>query len=340
MSDGPPEDPTQRPMPWDAQPPDGNVNPPGPPPAEPPPESAPTEVTPTPLTPDAPPPAQPAGDPAQPGLISAAPVGWGAAQAPGPSGPPATGGWGAPQAPGPSGQPGAGGPPVGWAPAPQAAEVPGAPGLTFSDTVSRFIAYVIDSVILGFIAAIVAGLLGGGTSSVVTNTDGSISYYSGVSGAAFNVPVVILSLLYFVFFWTGGRRATLGQRIFHIQVGNAFDGRGLTVEQAVRRWLGLGLFIGLFALIPSISSIASLVELIWVIALLITTATSPTKQGLHDRFANTAVVRPAGQGTSGWAVACLIIVGVLFLLFVLSIVALIFVGSQVSTILSAVGESI
>ena len=336
MSDGTPDDPTRRPMPWDPQPADANADAKEPPPDIPPADAAPTEVTPSPqadaLPPDAPPPGAPplepqSAEPVQPGLISAAPVGWGVAQDPTVGTPP-------------PGAPGTGGPPVGWAPPPQTAEVPGAPGLSFADTVSRLVAYIIDSVILGFVAAIIAGVLGAGTSSVITNADGSVSYYSGVSGAAFNVPVVILSLLYFVFFWTGGRRATLGQRIFHIQVGNAFDGRGLTIEQAVRRWLGLGLFLGLFALIPSISSIASLVELVWVIALLITTATSPTKQGLHDRFANSAVVRPAGQGTGGLALACVVVIGILLIFFVLSIVALIFLGGQVSTILSEVGNSI
>jgi uncharacterized RDD family membrane protein YckC len=151
---------------------------------------------------------------------------------------------------------------------------------------------------------------------------------------------VILSLVYFVFFWTGGRRSTPGQRIFNIQVGNAFDGRALSIEQAARRWLGLGLWLGLLSLIPSLVGATSLVQLLWIIVLLITTATSPTKQGLHDKFANTALVKPAGQGSSGLAMACLLVVGLLVLLFIVSIVALIFLGGQVSTILSEIGESI
>jgi len=32
---------------------------------------------------------------------------------------------------------------------------------------------------------------------------------------------------------------------------------------------------------------------VWVIALLVTTAQSPTKQGLHDKFAGTVVVKAA-----------------------------------------------
>ena len=77
----------------------------------------------------------------------------------------------------------------------------------------------------------------------------------------------------------------------------------------------------------------------WAIVLLISTTTSPTIQGLHDRFANSAVVRPVGAGTSLTA-ACLVIIIVLVLIALASIVALIFLGGQVSAILSAVGESI
>ena len=39
--------------------------------------------------------------------------------------------------------------------------------------------------------------------------------------------------------------------------------------------------------------IASLVSLVWFIALVVTTAQSPTKQGLHDRYAHTMVVKAA-----------------------------------------------
>jgi uncharacterized RDD family membrane protein YckC len=330
MSDQPPDDPTKRPMPWDPQQPASNSNPP-----EPPPDAAPTEVTPTPQPPppDAPPPGAPpleppSGEPAQPGLISAAPVGWGASQG-STSGLP-------PTPPGPAGP---GGPTVGWAAPPPVNEVPGAPGLAFADTGSRFVAYIIDSIILAILGGIIGAALGSGTTAVVQTANG-VSSYSGVTGAAFTVAVTILSLLYFVFFWTGGRRATLGQRVFNLQVGNAFDGHGLTLEQAVRRWLGLAYFVGLFALIPNLYGIASLVQFLWVIVLLITTATSPTKQGLHDRFANSAVVRPAGQGSSGLAMACIVIVVILLVIAVLSFVALILVGSQVSTILEEVGNSI
>lgn len=340
MSDGTPNDPTKRPMPWDAQPGDQGATPPEPSSVD----SAPTEVTPTPEPPpvaETPPdagapgplaPAPPTAEPsaAQQGLISAAPVGWGASEGS------STGA--APIVPPGSAEPGA--PAVGWAAPPKTTEVPGAPGLAFADTVSRLVAYIVDLIIIGIVGAIVAGILGFGTTTVTETVDGTFSYYSGVSGAAFTIPVVILSLVYFVFFWTGGRRSTPGQRIFNIQVGNAFDGRALSIEQAVRRWLGYGLWLGLLALVPSLEGASSLVQLLWMIVLLITTITSPTKQGLHDRFANTALVKPSGQGASGLAMACLLLLALLIILPIIAIVALILLGTQVSTILSEIGESI
>ena len=246
-------------------------------------------------------------------------------------------GEGGPTAPGSGGT----GPTVLWAtPTSQAPmEVPGAPGLSFADTTSRVIAFIIDSFLIGITGSIVAALLGYGTTSTFRSGTASGATVS-VQGASFAIPFVALGFLYFVFFWSGGRRATLGQRIFNLQVGNAFDGQPLTLTQAVKRWLGLGLFLSLFAVTPALNGFASLAQFVWVIALFVTTLRSPTKQGLHDRFANTAMVRPSGQSSSGLATACLIIVVVVLLLFVLSVIALIFLGSQVSDILSRAGDSI
>ena len=154
-----------------------------------------------------------------------------------------------------------------------------------------------------------------------------------------SVLTVAISALYFIGSWSGGRRATPGQRLLSIQVGNAFDGRPLTMDQAIRRWLGLGEVVTLLGALPALAGLGNLVLFVWSVVLLITTATSPTKQGLHDRLANSAVVRPITAG-NGWVIACLVIVAALALIPVLSIIALIFLGGQVSTILSNVGESV
>lgn len=226
-------------------------------------------------------------------------------------------------------------PAVAWE-SPSAHRIEVAPGLVYASTLSRFVAFVLDTILIGIVTGFVAGVTGVPPLAGAT-VDGDFS--SVFANPTFNILSAALSLAYFVFFWTGGRRATPGQRIFRIQVGNAVDGAPMTFEQAIRRWLGLGEFLAFFALAPGLAVASSTIQLLWVIALLITTATSPTKQGLHDRFANSAVVQPSDAG-SGAVTACLFIVIILVGLALLSIVALIFLGGQVSSILSAVGESV
>ena len=231
-------------------------------------------------------------------------------------------------------------PGVDWAPpVPVRQEI--APGLAISDTLPRVVAWFIDGIVLAVIGAILGGLLGalGYEPRVPPVSTGSIDDYAALfEGDVYTVVTVAISAVYFIGSWSGGRRATLGQRVMSIQVGNAFDGRSLTLDQAVGRWLLLGEVIFLLGLIPGLSIFAGL-YFTWLIVLLATTVTSSTKQGLHDRVANSAVVRPVDAG-NGLVMACAIIAIVLAGLALFSIVALIFLGAQVSSILSGVGESI
>jgi uncharacterized RDD family membrane protein YckC len=233
------------------------------------------------------------------------------------------------------------GPIVNWAPPPTTPEIPGAPGLSFADTVSRIVAYAIDILILGITGFVIAALLGLGETTVRTSGSTSVtSFFVSTTNPWVSLIYVLLGAVYFTFSWSGGRRATVGQRLFHLQVGNAFDGRSLSTEQAVRRWVALGSFLGLLAFIRPLSGLGSLAQFVWVVILLISTATSPTKQGLHDRFANSAVVKPSGQGTSGIAMACLLVIGLIAVLAIIFIVAVILAGPEILDELSRVGRSI
>ena len=244
-----------------------------------------------------------------------------------------------PSAPPPGSPPS--GPIVNWAPPPAAPEVPGAPGLSFADTASRIVAYVIDILILGIIGFAIAAVLGLGETT--TRTSGSntfSSYFVSTTNPIVSLIYAVIGAAYFIFSWSGGRRATIGQRLLHLQVGNAFDGRPLSTEQAVRRWIALGSFLGLLAFIRPIAGLASLAQLVWVIALVITTVRSPTKQGLHDRFANSAVVKPSGEGTSGLAMACLLVIGIVVVLGIIGIIAIFLMGPAFLDQLSRLGRSV
>ena len=92
------------------------------------------------------------------------------------------------------------------------------------------------------------------------------------------------------------------------------DGRQLDVTQAAVRWLGYGQWFVVFGFLSALSSIVGLISLAWPFLLLITTIISPTKQGLHDRIAGTWLVRPAAADSSGLALGCILLLGLLVII--------------------------
>jgi uncharacterized RDD family membrane protein YckC len=180
-------------------------------------------------------------------------------------------------------------PPVsGWQ-APPPAQVPGAAGFVYADVPNRLIAWIIDVIIIGLIYLVVGIVLAiVGLSAGITS--GAVNYAATI---VFGVVLTVIAIGYFIWAWTS-MRATIGMRALGMQVGNAFDGKTLTMDQAVRRaaalW-GPGLASSIFGNIPLIGPLISLLAFLWVIYLLYTTATSPTKQGFHDKFANSVVVK-------------------------------------------------
>ena len=185
-------------------------------------------------------------------------------------------------------------PPVGGWSAPAAAAVPGAAGFVYADVPNRIIALIIDAVILFILYFIVGiilaaiGLASGGGFGV----NGS-SGFNFAGAVVFGLVLAVINAAYFIWSWTT-MRATIGMRALGMQVGNAFDGKTVTMDQALRR--GVALWGPQWAAqflsgAPVLGSIVSLLAFLWVLYLLYTTATSPTKQGFHDKFANTVVVK-------------------------------------------------
>jgi uncharacterized RDD family membrane protein YckC len=184
-----------------------------------------------------------------------------------------------------------------------AATVPGQAGLVYADVPNRVIAQIIDAIIVGIVLVIVGLILSSifgapQTVTVVQDAAQPLGFRTDVSTNLVSLLIstivgVAVSAGYYIYTWTA-MRGTIGQRALGMQVGNAADGATLTMEQAVKRWLALG---GVFALaqllqpLPALGILIGLASLVWVIALLVTTAQSPTKQGLHDRFAGSVVVK-------------------------------------------------
>ena len=164
--------------------------------------------------------------------------------------------------------------------------------MVYADVPNRIIAYIIDIVVLviiqivvGIVLAIVGiKALDGTGATATTNWLGSIIL--ALVGLA-------ISGAYFIYFWTT-QRATVGMRALGLQIGTAPGGATVTMDQAVRRWLALGAIFSIASVlnpIPLIGLILGLAAFAWVIFLLYTTWKSPTKQGWHDVFAGTAVVK-------------------------------------------------
>jgi uncharacterized RDD family membrane protein YckC len=195
-------------------------------------------------------------------------------------------------------------------------------GLVFSDTPSRLMAYLLDGFVVAPLYYVVLALVGFDVKSI------------GVGRLPDRNLYVIATLLglavqgaFFVWFWSGGRRATPGQRVFGIQVANAFDGQPLTIGQAFGRWAAMGSWIAVPFVLPFMAAaiVSTVAVVVWNLLLLLSTIVSPTKQGLHDRFAGSALVRPSGAGNR-WAVGCLT---VLIILGALYVALLVVVFSQI-----------
>jgi uncharacterized RDD family membrane protein YckC len=196
------------------------------------------------------------------------------------------------------------------------------PGLVFSDTPSRLMAYLLDGFVIAPLYYVAFALVGLDANSVGFGRfpDRNLYVLATLIGLA-------IQGAYFVSFWSGGRRATPGQRVFGIQVANAFDGQPLTIGQAFGRWAAMGSWIAIPFVLPIMAAaiVSAVAVAVWNMLLLMSTIVSPTKQGLHDRFARSALVRPAGAGNR-WAVGCLTF---LIILAALYVGFLVFVFSQI-----------
>lgn len=220
--------------------------------------------------------------------------------------------------------------------------VPGAPGFVFAPMLARITGFVLDSLVLFVIElltfAVVTAIIGSpeATSALfdpLAIVDPAVIIASSLIG-------VLVSWLYFVGSWRSSQRATPGQRLVKIQVGRAFDGRTLTIEQGTSRWFAMAFPFQAFSAIPAISEAATALIFLWYLILVFATAVSGTRQGPHDRFARSAVVQRAGLGQSGLVLGCIVVIALVAFAIIASLVALVALGPQLEQILREVGESI
>jgi uncharacterized RDD family membrane protein YckC len=153
----------------------------------------------------------------------------------------------------------------------------------------RFLARLIDFVVLGISLAIINAILFVG----IFGLSGS-AYGMGLGGSyAFAaLSGVVTGLIYIGYFALLESRngQTLGKMLLKLRTEGP-DGNPPSMEVAIRRnfWTGLSIL----AVIPIVGGlIGSIAELVIVIVIAVTISNSPTKQGWHDNVAGgTRVVR-------------------------------------------------
>jgi RDD family len=164
------------------------------------------------------------------------------------------------------------------------APIAGPAGYYYADVPKRIIAYIIDIIVLVIIGLVVSAIMVG----ILKASDGTFLLITVVN--------LIISIGYWVYCWSR-RRMTIGMQLLGLQIGSEVDGSTITQNSALIRWVILGL-PGVLAQAASYFSgslgfLLSLVGLIWIIALLVSIAQSPTKQGYQDRIAHTIMVKAA-----------------------------------------------
>ncbi len=284
-------------------------------------------------TPPEPDPVAPARDPGEPAPFQAAPtatpvppqtdptVPSGVDHEPAP--PPAQSGWVTPAGSVPPATPlpvvpppQSGAPLVGWE-APEATiAAPANDGFVVSGVGARLVAYLMDGLLVGLVPAILQVLLldfdAMMRSVFEASLAGATSYTVPLTPELVLISIigVAIQFLYFVGFWTSGWRATPGMRGLRMQVVDVDSGGTLSLVAATKRWLAMGYPIALLALIPALQQASGLIVLGISIFLFFTVITDARRQGLHDKWARSLVIRSVTSGSGATVVGCLIVIGI------------------------------
>ena len=178
-----------------------------------------------------------------------------------------------------------------WRPAEVAAGP--AAGIVYADLTNRIIAFVIDWVILIIVGFVVNLVLLTAFLATLFTTGSALFLLLSVVVLVINV---FLAAIYFVYTWTT-MKASPGQRILGLMTVTEADGSALSTSAAIARFVIMfapSYIAGLAStVIPGIIGlILSFAGLAWTIYLIYTTANDPKRQGFHDHYAKSVVIKP------------------------------------------------
>jgi uncharacterized RDD family membrane protein YckC len=159
-----------------------------------------------------------------------------------------------------------------------------APGVTYAGFWIRFVAYLIDSIIIfvpvtAVLVAIAIPSFASVSCTTIPNATpfGSTTTCTGLDAVGWFFPLaflisVVVPGVYFVLFWAHGGQS-LGQKLLRLHVVDANTGGPISTGRALGRYVGF-----------LVSAYVLYIGLIWA-------AFDARKQGWHDKMANTFVVQ-------------------------------------------------
>ena len=188
----------------------------------------------------------------------------------------------------------------------QSADAAGAPAdslraYVYADVPNRLVGIFLDGVILSLLIFLGAVALSAVFGPVVrfdldnytASVDDTLAVANAVAGLG-------IGGAYFVGSYTL-LGASPGHRLLGMRLRDDTAARPVSLASAVVRWLLLAAPLGLAGVVTTIAAADLLVNLAvaaWYLVLLVTTARSPAKQGVHDRLARTLMVKSARQVAS------------------------------------------
>ena len=159
-----------------------------------------------------------------------------------------------------------------------------------ADLLMRFLARLIDFILLGIVNGIIIAIIVAGVFGL--SGGNGFGFGTGAGFAARAISAVITAVLYLGYFTLMESRngRTIGKMLLKLQTQGP-DGSTPTTEQALKRnfWVALGI-LGVIPVVGAL--IGSLAELVIVILIAVTIHNSPIREGWHDKLAGgTRVVK-------------------------------------------------
>lgn len=153
-----------------------------------------------------------------------------------------------------------------------------------ADLGTRVIARIIDNVLLAVVNGIIGATLGADAFSTLLTT-GRVDYGTLALITVLNAAII---LGYFVLL-ESTRGQTLGKMLLKVRTVGAGGGNP-TAAEALKR--NLWTAVGLISLVPALGWASNLLQLAAAISIIVTISNNPaTRQGWHDKFAGTRVVK-------------------------------------------------